>query len=237
MLQLPEVPTLSTEQERQYLYEYIKNNFTGQGAVVEVGTWFGASAYALAAGIRDSGQKGTLYCFDRFSEPGQFETVQKNLAQIYKQCVLIKTEIADIKWPLENSDMTSGPGLALVHLDAPKRWSDILYALKVFAPYLIPGVSIIAAQDFAMPRAYALPLLFYKLRDSFELVTIPSDDSTMAVFRVKNIPAIDQTLSAKSFLPAQADEIFSYWAAQFPNPEQRDLFELARAFYLKDFSS
>src|SRR5258708_4994252 len=75
---LPDVPTLTTENERAYLYWLVKEYYEGLGVVVEVGTWFGASAYYLAAGLRDleSGAgrgshpqtkaTASLYCFDRF---------------------------------------------------------------------------------------------------------------------------------------------------------------------------
>src|SRR5258708_7281370 len=68
---LPQVPTLTTDNERAYLYWLVKERYEGRGVVVEVGTWFGASAYALAAGLRDLANGAvssppTLYCFDRF---------------------------------------------------------------------------------------------------------------------------------------------------------------------------
>jgi hypothetical protein len=242
---LPHVPALTTEDERGYLYWLLKDHFQNSGVVVEVGTWFGASAYALAAGIRDSGQQGTLYCFDRFvitggdvkhaAEQGHdiaslgkdsLQFVQENLAQIYDKAVLVRSEIANITWD-------KGP-IEVLHLDAPKRWSDILYALKVFGPWLIPGKSVVIAQDFCLPRAYALPLIFHTLYDSFELVHIPTEYSTMATFKVNKVPVVDQSLTAKSFEPKQAAHIFDLWSQIFSHPEQKQLLKLGLAFYYYD---
>jgi hypothetical protein len=244
--QLPQVPALTTVDEQAYLYWLLKEHFENKGAAVEVGTWFGASAYALAAGIRDSGKPGKLYCFDRFvitkgdvahaAEQGHdvasfgqdsLPLVQKNLAGIYSNFELIKTEIDQIQWNQEP--------IEVLHLDAPKRWSDILYAFNVFGPWLIPGTSVIIAQDFALPRAYALPLIFYQLRDALELVHIPTEYSTMATFKVCKVPVVDPSWSAQAFEPVQAEVIFSYWAEKFTHPEQKLLFDLGRAFYYKDY--
>jgi hypothetical protein len=63
---LPEVPSLISPREQHYLYWLTSQAYSGQGAVVELGSFLGSSAIALGAGLRDSGFDSRLWCFDRF---------------------------------------------------------------------------------------------------------------------------------------------------------------------------
>jgi hypothetical protein len=187
---LLEVPSLTTTEEQCYLYGLVARYYESKGAVVEIGTWFGASAAYLAVGLRDNAHHAALYCFDRFELTSSeidhlneqdfifdlsigdtiLPLVQQHLENIYPNIVLQKTEIEQISW--------DGTPIELLHLDAPKRWTDIVKILEVFGPSLIPGSTVLCIQDFCVPRAYALPLIFGTLADSFELVTTPSAHST-----------------------------------------------------------
>jgi hypothetical protein len=239
---LPKVPALTTQDERDYLFWLVKNYIEGTGAVVEIGTWFGASCYALAAGLRDSNTHGKLYCFDRFrytpgdikhaaeqgfildTIPDALSFVQERVTALYPHITLIKTEINHITW-------NQGP-VELLHLDAPKRWSDVVYALGVFGKHLNPG-SVIVAQDFCLPRAYAVPLIFYYLRDVLELVHVPTEYSTMATFVVTK-PLPTEFLKPEALSVEQATHIMDFWAKRFPSAEQKRLFKLALAFFCYD---
>src|SRR5579859_113355 len=134
---LTQVPSLTTEDDQRYLYWLTSQMFEGKGAVIEIGTWFGSSASYLAAGLRDAKKNNKFYCVDRF----EYSTTDKDkfiqqgfpltglvpgddtssvvgdyLKSIYPNTFLIKTDIANITW-------NSGH-IELIHLDAPKRWSD-----------------------------------------------------------------------------------------------------------------
>jgi hypothetical protein len=244
--ELPRVPCLTTELEQQYLY-WLAQQIEHTGAVVEIGTWFGASAGYLALGLRDSNSKQPLYCFDRFTlsaaekkrvtEQG-FEVahlavgtdtrplVLHHLQPLYGPIELIKTDIEYISWQ-------QGP-VELLHLDAPKRWQDIAHVLHIFAPFLIPNQTVIVAQDFCMSRAYALPLIFGALQDSFELVHVPSEFGTMAVFVYKKPYVVDTRLDIRTWSVEYAREMIEHWQSKFKNAEQRMLLELGLAFYYFD---
>jgi hypothetical protein len=244
--EIVQVPTLTTQDERDYLYWLVKEKYEGAGAVVEIGTWFGASAYYLAVGLRDSGKQGTLLCFDRFRiTPGDIKHaaeqghsynfgsdslpfVQEHLNNLYPHTRLIKTEINQMTWPVAGQS-----AIELLHLDAPKRWSDIVYAMQLLGPYLMVEKSMVIAQDFCLPRAYALPLIFYALRDVLELEQIPTEYSTMATFRVvKEIPS--KLPVFESFTVAQAIEIINFWKEKCTHAEQKKLLTLSLAFVCYD---
>lgn len=60
------VPGMLTKSEKQY-YQYITNFYSGEGAVVEVGTWLGMSTFYLVHALRQNPKfQGPLYCFDDY---------------------------------------------------------------------------------------------------------------------------------------------------------------------------
>ncbi len=67
--------------ELQFLYNSMFSIPEGS-TVVEVGSWRGKSAHALASGIRDSGKKAKLFCVDTFtgalSMPPQLAQAQES---------------------------------------------------------------------------------------------------------------------------------------------------------------
>jgi hypothetical protein len=243
---LPLVPSLTTLDEQQYLYSLARDSYKGVGALIEIGTWFGCSAGYLAAGLRDAKKDNSLICFDRFSlssservrikEQGFYfpnlsvngdtrSLVQKHLDTIYPNAVLKKQSIDEIVWD-------NGP-IEIVHLDAPKRMSDIVHILKVFGPYLIPNTSLIVVQDFCVPRAYALPLIFGALGKSFELVEVPSSSSTTVTFKYINPYVINDSLDLNNWQSFSALEITRSFFKQVTKEQQR-LLMIGLAFFCYD---
>ncbi len=67
---LPKVSSLISEREQRYLYWLTSKAYSGQGAVVELGSFLGSSAMHLGAGLRDAGFATPLRCFDHFEWSG-----------------------------------------------------------------------------------------------------------------------------------------------------------------------
>lgn len=60
------VPGMLTDAEKKY-YLYITQFFSGQGAIVEVGTWMGMSTFYLCQGLKQNPRfSGPLHCFDDY---------------------------------------------------------------------------------------------------------------------------------------------------------------------------
>lgn len=249
-LQIPKIPpvlSLTTKEEHAYLY-WLATNCNSLDAIVEVGTWYGSSAGYIAAGLRDSNSGQPFYCIDRFvcrhtdaqkaveqsiiftCEPNSdtLPLVYQHLQPIYQNIALVKSEIDQITWPWDKP-------IELLHLDAPKRLKEVLHALMIFAPALTPGKSIIVAQDFLMPRAYALPLTFYALRDSLELAQIPTTAGTMATFIIrKPLIVLAEELNLSTWSDQQVETAFNYWRQHFTDPEQQKMFDIAQSYYSLD---
>jgi len=65
---VPEIPTMISREERQFLYWVGRHLWSGEGSIHEVGPWLGGSTVCIAAGMRDSGFQcqGRLHTYDNF---------------------------------------------------------------------------------------------------------------------------------------------------------------------------
>ncbi len=244
---IPSVLSLTTSEEHAYLY-WLAQQCNSLDAIVELGVWYGSSAGYLAAGLRDVHSGQPFYCIDRFvcrhtdaqkaeeqgvsidCEPNgdTLPLVLRHLEPLYPNIALIKSEIDALVWPWDKP-------IELLHLDAPKRLKEVLHALTIFAPLLTPNRSVIVAQDFLMPRAYALPLTFYALRDAIELAQIPTTAGTMATFVVrKPIIVIQEQLDLAQWSDRQVAEAFNFWREIFTDAEQQKMFDLAFSYFQLD---
>ncbi len=224
---LPDVPGMIAPAEQRYLYWLTRATFAGQGAVVEVGTWLGKSALHLAAGLRDAGLGGTLYCFDRFRwrEPAEgphglvqgsdtLPLVRATLLPVHRDVVLTATEIKDLRWQ-------QGP-IEILFLDAPKAHRPFVRCLREFGPSLLPGVSLLASQDFAYPRAYAQALCLGRLVDRLELVHVAGN---LAGFLVrKPLPQgreLAELLDERSFAAEESLRLWDSFLARIEEQKTR----------------
>ncbi|MFH0945238.1 MAG: class I SAM-dependent methyltransferase [Planctomycetota bacterium] len=220
--ELPDVPGAIAPSEERYLYWLVRETYLGEGAVVEVGSWLGRSSLRLAAGLRDAGSGGTLYCFDRFRwyrpVPGYPEMrpgadtsglVREAVSAVHADVVICKTEIKDLRW-------RHGP-VEILFLDAPKAHGTFLRCLQEFGPRLTPGVSFIASQDFAFPSAFAQVLCLGRLGAELEMVHATGNLAGFAVR--KKLPAgrkLRRLLDLRAF---GAEESLRIWQASLDRLE------------------
>ncbi len=187
---LPAIPGMITPSECRYLYWLTATQYTGRGAVVEVGTFLGRSTQHLAAGLRDAGHLDALDCFDQFVWRGSHTRVaalslargddfqpyfERNVRPLYPRLRVTKAAIDNIVW--------AGGPIEILFLDAPKRLDTVSATLAAFAPALVPGVSRIVFQDFLHPPAYALPAVVACLGPALETEHVVSAGVTVG-FRV-----------------------------------------------------
>ena len=185
-------------EERRLLYQLTRNSYTGEGAVVDLGAFCGASSCCLAAGLRDNpraaGRRIDSYdCFIA-GEPylvdfirtqfGEAIGIGQSFAAIFTQATaefadLIEVHSGDLleqTWP-------SGAPIEILFVDVAKTLALSGKVLTEFFPHLIPGKSLVIHQDFYHPTAFYLPVVMYFLRDHFSLVEAGRDWSV--VFRLE----------------------------------------------------
>lgn len=186
-------------EERKLIYELARNIYTGQGAVVDLGAFCGASTCCLAAGLRANPRAvgRQVHSYDSFvaNEPylvdfirthfGESLEVGQSFAAIFRRAT---AEVADLvtvhagdlleqAWPSEVP-------IELLFVDVAKTLALSGKVLTEFFPHLIPKQSIVIHQDFYHPTAFYLPVVMDFLRDHFTIIETGRDWSV--VFRLES---------------------------------------------------
>jgi hypothetical protein len=242
------IPAMTTDAERELYYRLVCEG-VGKGAIVEFGAWLGASTAYIAAAIRDSGYATKAHVYDKFlSKPGHVRKVEEfyakhdkpiptgpsleqfkaNLGPLLDYVEVHHGQIEDMKW--------SGDPIAVLITDAPKRVPAISAVMTTLREAMIPGVTVMAWQDFCHFPSYEIPACLYRLRDHLEFVEAVVPGTTLA-FRVKSQWAAEEVsleaLSLRRWTPDEIAEAWSYWGWVVP-PRKDDLFQCGRAMFLCD---
>jgi hypothetical protein len=245
---LPELPTvdgLIEPAEQRYLYWLTSEMYTEEGAIVELGSWFGRSAISLGAGLRDSGRSTPLYCFDRFRwnpafapsitiadvqlpDGGDFMPYfLANVEPVYPQVVATKTTIDDLEW--------DGGPIEILFIDAPKTFADLTKTFFAFGTNLTVGRSLMILQDFFFTPAYPVSLTVAMMADSVRLVHTVAGASTAAFVLEEELP--EQIVPDKwKYWTMDDEHVAARWrelVAKVPDDE-KSLLEPALAFYYFD---
>ena len=176
--------------ERKLLYHLARNVYTGEGAVVELGAFCGASTCCLAAGLRDNPLAAgrQMHTYDRFiaNEPylvdfirTQFDgplNMGQSFGAIFRRATaqfanLIKVHEGDLleeTWPPDEP-------IEILFVDVAKTLALSGKVLIEFVAHLIPGKSIVVHQDFYHPTAFYLPVVMDFLSDHFSIVEAGRD--------------------------------------------------------------
>jgi len=205
-------------EERKLLYHLARQFYTGQGAVVDLGSFCGASTCCLAAGLRDNPRAAGRHIdsYDCFiaSEPYLVDFIRtqfgdaiapgESFAAIFRRSTEQFADFIDV----HSGDLLqqSWPGqlpIEILFVDIAKTLALSGKVLTEFFSHLIPGLSIVVHQDFYHPTAFYLPVVMDFLMDHFTIIEAGRDWSV--AFRLKTAipPAILQAASLFAFSFAQ----------------------------------
>jgi hypothetical protein len=242
---LPATDGLINPSEERYLYWLASEAYSGEGALVEVGSWFGRSAMCLGAGLRDAGFSTPLFCFDRFEWKAAFDAfdmiadvdlpdggdfmpyMERNVRPVYDHVEITKSDVADIDW--------TGGDIEILFVDAPKNFAEFSMLLLKFGRSLIGGRSLIVLQDYFYSPAYPLALTMASLGDQVRLVHTVTGSSS-AAFALER-PMTDEVVPPSwRYWELSDDAIRELWHETIDAiPEaQRSLLEPGLAFYFLD---
>jgi hypothetical protein len=185
-------------EERKLLYQLASHIYTGEGAVVELGAFCGASTCCLAAGLRDNPRAAghRVHSYDRFiaNEPylvdfirtqfGEVLEIGQSFAAIFRRATaqfadLVEVHAGDLleqRWPAEAP-------IEILFVDVAKTLELSGKVLTEFFVRLTPGKSIVIHQDFYHPTAFYLPIVMDFLSDHFTIIDAGRDWSV--VFRLE----------------------------------------------------
>src|SRR5262245_39125998 len=167
--ELMRIPSMLTEEEKQYLVWLTACRYEGWGAVVDLGPWLGSSSAALAEGLkRRGGGKEKVVSIDLFEWCRSYmqSVASEDLQDGDDFLPAYLREIGDYsRWiePQKHNLMTyrwMGGPIEILFVDAAKSWDLTNKILQEFSEYLVPNRSRIVLQDFKFPLCHWLPLIF-----------------------------------------------------------------------------
>ncbi len=221
------VRSMLTAAEREHLFHAARDRFTGQGAILDLGTWLGGSTAALAAGLKENRNTRVkdqkVHAFDLFElnsylkqtypypeldgipAGGSFLPVfERNLAPWAQQ---VQTHPGDFT----RNEHPLGP-VELVHVDIMKNWALTNAVLRKFFRDLIPGVSMVLHQDFVHFNTVWIHLVMYRLREHFEATTHVTGSTTVE-FKLRSAihpDLLDHELGFADFDAAERKAAFAW---------------------------
>ena len=201
--------------ERSYLREFAKVHYSGEGALVDLGCWLGASTIELAKGLRENphatGRANVVHAYDRFVWEAWMDqfVARTQLSGRYRPGDSFYQECVNRTYPWKENiqfhpgDLNAlgwnGSPIEFLFVDAMKSWTLANSILSNFFSALIPGRSVVVHQDFAHFGTHWIHLIMYRLRNYFEPVhDIPH--SWSIVFRYRE--AIPSGMLVDSYSPA-----------------------------------
>jgi hypothetical protein len=232
---------MTSPSERAFLQWYARELYTGQGLIVDLGPFLGATTCSLARGLsanqRIGSRSGRVRVFDQFV----CDAYMSNLLSRYLSQGLIEhsyQEGASFRFEFEKqtqdfADMfilregdlseldTQIQDTEFLFIDAMKDVATANHIVRHFYPHLIPGLSLVVHQDFAHFYTGWIHLIQYELREYLEPVYfIPKSSSQ--VYRVKKDPSEIRhyRLDLSEWDEPRLDAAFRYSLSMVP-PKQR----------------
>jgi ubiquinone/menaquinone biosynthesis C-methylase UbiE len=241
------VPGMLALEERQFLYHIARDEYRGEGEIMDVGAFLGASAYALAAGLRDNprsiDRQRRIHSCDFFTYGGYhtgyitggswkigddtLPIYRKHLEPFRDLVEPVKGDICAQRW--------DGRPIEILFVDFTQTSEHHDFVARTFYPHLIPGNrSILVHQGFIFTVGYWLHIFMEYYRDYFELID-PHVGNSTAAWRVKQaLPesALTQPLTGRlrfTELLALLDTSID----RYPDQPWRGVLDCARArFFL-----
>ena len=220
--------------ERNFVRQYAAREFTGEGAIVDLGCWMGSFTRPLATGLRENprirGGECRIHAYDRFvwekwMNPCVAGTRWEGryrdgddfrdafLEQVGPVADLVTVHAGD----LNEERWDPAEPIEYLLIDAMKTWELANSVVANFFPALKPGLSLIHHQDFVHFFTPWIHLLMFRFRPYFEPRTYVPNDSFIFTYR-EQIPAalLEKRYSFADFSEAEVAEAFAYSLSLIP---------------------
>jgi hypothetical protein len=217
---------MTTRHEQHWFRNYAAKTFSGNGAIVDLGCFLGATTISLAQGLALNPRRGqtAIHAYDLFTWDEGFELwaqgreVEKRfgagesfLGEFRKRTekwrdriVVHEQDLTHVQW--------DGGAIEFLLVDAMKSPAIARAILRAFFPCLLPGRSYFAQQDFAHGYTPWIHIAAFRLRNYFSVVADVTRSATI-VFRCERElrPAdVEMDLSLLSCQPAEIEAAFDY---------------------------
>jgi hypothetical protein len=235
---------LTTAGEREYYRRVASTFYKGEGSVIDLGSWFGSTAFALAQGLEANRstqvERAVVHTYDIFRWDRDYDSFapanlplkhgesflpvfKANVRPYLQRIVIHEGDLNRVDW--------NGPVELLLN-DAAKTWSLYQSIGQAFVARLLVG-GLLIEQDFKHYYCPWLHLVHYRLRDHFELAEDVRGGSTTSFRLLRKIPE-DLLVRAMRENDYQADEVRAAfaWAEDLVYPEWRPAIVAAHATFL-----
>ena len=224
---------MTVKSEQTFCRHYTRDRYTGVGEIVDLGCWLGATTIAFSKGLRKNltlapaAKQKRIHSYDLFKWyptmdrevkgtplEGKFKEGDSFLSEFEA-----RTKSCEDHFTVHPGDVSlhpwkNGP-IELLFVDAMKVPETARVIVRNFYPHLIPGVSIVAHQDFAHFYTGWIHLIQYRLRDYFEFDGEVKRSCTVLFKLKKSIPEelLDQDWSLEKITLAEMNAAFDYSAS------------------------
>lgn len=247
----PAAPTelgMTVPNEQRFCRRYAADRYTGAGAIGDLGCWMGATTISFSKGLRENaqltpeGKKKRIHSYDLFRwhpsmDPnvrgtpleGKFREGDSFLPEFEARTAPWAEHFTLHPGDINDHPWTGGP-IEMLFVDAMK-WPDTAQTiLRNFYPHLIPGVSVVAQQDFAHFYTGWIHLIHYRLREYFDFDSEVPSSCTVAFKLKAAIPTalLEQDCRLETASKEELDAAFAY-SASLVGPDKQEQIAAAHA--------
>jgi hypothetical protein len=226
---LRRVPGQISMDQRRFLLDYARHDFSGAGEIVDLGCWLGSSTVPLAAGLTTNrgpaARSRSIYAYDlfrweslmevflegtplagRFRDGDDFEDAFRSYLAPWRDRVRVRAgDLTALGW-------ADGP-IEFLFVDAMKSVGLANNIARRFFGALEPGTSLVFHHDFAHYYTPWIPVLMHRLRDY--LVPVRPVPRMAVLFRsVAPVPqdVLERELSLDDVDDAEVEAAFAFAA-------------------------
>lgn len=152
-----DIPSMGGSEIGAFFYD-LASDLQGLGAVIECGSWLGASIAPVATALAEQESDIEIHCYDRWQATrGQVRKAKKagvdieegqdllplfldNVGNIYDHIIPHKGDFSNVSW--------SGDDIELYIDDLNKDPQLFQHAMRTFGPRFIPNETVIVLMDF-----------------------------------------------------------------------------------------
>ena len=225
--------------EQHWLRTYAARDYTGRGAIVDLGCFLGATTIALAEGLalnpKRHGKQIHAYDLFRWSKgfelwakdkglAGHFADGESFLPEFLKRIERWRDYVAVHEEDLANAQWNHGP-IELLLIDAMKTAEAAAAITRAFFPHLIMRAGYVAHQDFAHAYTPWVHLVAYRLRDYFSVAADVPSSGTTVFWCEKQVPAAaaDMNLSFATIDEQEIESAFDYSLDLVPDEKKANI--------------
>ena len=210
--------------EQHWLRTYAARRYRGDGAIVDLGCFLGATTIALAQGLalNPKAKRKRIDAYDLFLWNEVFEKWSKGrevegaftvggsfLPEFLKRTEPWRDYIVVHQEDLSQTRWDDGP-IEFLFVDAMKSPATATAIASTFFPFLIPGRSYLAHQDF--PHAYTpwVHFLAWRLRHHFRWVAEMPQSSLFRLEKEIEPELLSKSLEPRAMAPDEIEAAFDY---------------------------